>query len=128
MKTKDMEGMEVLTVKKARELVGKTIYWTYIGYRHNEQRYEKSVIGEIVSEADWAKSQPCEGYPSRWEYWKRELPRTAEWAENTLLLLDDKGKTTGIKAFCGKYDIFGYPEPTFTCSDADREVYFKILQ
>lgn len=127
MKTKDMEGMEVLTVKKARELVGKTIYWTYIGYKFNEQIYETTLIGSIVKASDWAKTQPCEGYPSRWEYWRRELPKEAERAENTLLLLDGNGETTGIKAYCGEYDTFGYPEPTFTCSDADRETYFKTI-
>lgn len=125
---KTMDRMQVLTVDKARSLVGKAIRWTYIGYKFNEQLYETTLIGGIVKESDWAKSQPCEGYSSRWEYWKKVLPKTAERAENTLLLLDDNGETTCIKAYCGKYDIFGYPEPTFTCSDADREVYFKILQ
>lgn len=127
MKTKDMEDMKVLTVKKAQGLVGKTIYWTYIPYKFNEQIYETTLIGNIVKESDWAKTQPCNGYDSRWDYWIKELQKDAERAENTLLLLDDNGETTGIKAYCGKYDMFGYPEPTFTCSDADREVYYEEI-
>ena len=127
MKTKDMEDMKVLTVKKAQELVGKTVRWTYIPYKFNEQIYEITLIGGIVKESDWAKTQPCNGYDSRWDYWIKELQKDAERAENTLLLLDDNGETTGIKAYCGKYDMFGYPEPTFTCSDADREVYYEEI-
>lgn len=122
-----MDRMQVLTVDKARSLVGKAIRWTYIGYKFNEQLYETTLIGGIVKESDWAKSQACEGYSSRWEYWKKVLPKTAERAENTLMIIDAEGKDTYMRAFCGKFRDF-FPEDTFTCSDSDREVYFKILQ
>ena len=125
--TRDMEGMEVLTANKARELAGKKIYWTYIGDRLNDQHYAVTVIGRVITEAEWAVSQPCEGYSSRWEYWKKVLPKTAERAENTLMIIDAEGKDTYMRAFCGKFRDF-FPEDTFTCSDSDREVYFKILQ
>ena len=41
--------------------------------------------------------------------------------ENTLLLLDENGKNNFI---CAHVNSGLFDDPTFTCSDADREVYY----
>lgn len=122
---KTMEDMEVLTVAKARTLIGKTIEWTYIGYRYNPQQYYRSTVGSIVTGEELARKEPMDGYESRWDYWVKKVPRALYEERNTLYLLDERGKKTYMVAHCNKYNF--YPEPTFTCSDADREVYFRIV-
>ena len=79
-------------------------------------------IGDIVSELEYYSTQPCEGYASRAEYWKSYMTEEQlKEKENTLLLLDEEGKNQFIRAH-KESDLFD--KPTFTCSDADREIYY----
>lgn len=112
----------VLTVERAKRMKGKTIYWSYQGYAGNQSKVSKITIGDIVSELEYYSTQPCEGYASRAEYWKSYMTEEQlKEKENTLLLLDEEGRNQFIRAH-KEYELFD--EPTFTCSDADREIYF----
>ena len=114
---------KVLTVEAARNLKGKKIIYAYFGY--NPAQVEEMVVGNIVTEYDFYKTQPCPGYDSRTAYWESYMPEEKlQDTKETLLLLDENGAYDPhyIKAHLGKYNF--YNEPTFTCSDADREVYY----
>lgn len=112
----------VLTVEKAKCLKGKTVYWFYYGYTGNQNKVLQMTIGDIVSELEYYSTQPCEGYASRTEYWKSYMTEEQlKEKENTLLLLDENGKNNFI---CAHVNSGLFDDPTFTCSDADREVYY----
>lgn len=112
----------VLTVEKAKCLKGKTVYWFYYGYTGNQNKVLQMTIGDIVSELEYYSTQPCEGYASRAEYWKSYMTEEQlKEKENTLLLLDENGKNNFIRAHVNS-GLSNNPE--FTCSDADREVYY----
>lgn len=66
----------------------------YFGYSGNENEVRKMRVGDIVSELGYYSKQPCEGYASRAEYWKSYMTEEQlKEKENTLLLLDEEGKT-----------------------------------
>lgn len=114
---------KVLTVEAAKELRGKTIKWMYFGYEGNYNAVEEMVVGNIVSEWDYYKTQPCEGYDSRTAYWETYMDESRiNSLKNTMLLLDEEGNNSFIRCY-PKGESF-FKVPTFTCSDADREVYY----
>lgn len=120
--------MEILTLKKAQELKGKRIGYSAWGDPANGQYTGEVVIGEIISEWDYYKTQPCEGWESRtaeWESWMSDKQK--DEAKNTMLLLDENGNFQPyfIKAYCGKYSYF--EEDTFTLSDADRPLFYAVI-
>lgn len=113
---------KVLTVEAAKDLKGKIIEWMYFGYEGNQNQVYKMLVGDMVSEWDYYKTQPCEGYESRTAYWKSYMDeRRINSLKNTILLVDGEGK--GRMACYPKGESF-FKVPTFTCSDADREVYY----
>jgi hypothetical protein len=120
--------MEVLTVKRAMELKGKTIAYSAWGDSANGEYTGKITVGGVVSEWDYYKTQPCPGYESRTAYWEARLKESAKnEIKSTMLLVDENGEYQPyfIKAYCGAYSYF--EEDTFTLSDADRPVFFKVL-
>lgn len=112
---------QVLTVAKAQELKGKRIEWMYFGDSANYNEVFSMVVGDICTEYDfYAKTDPA-----RIERLARLEERFMEEAKNTLLLLDEEGNNNNIR----QYKLFDcFKEPTFTCSDADREVYFIVCE
>lgn len=113
---------KVLTVEAAKDLKGKIIEWMYFGYEGNQNQVYKMLVGDMVSEWDYYKTQPCEGYESRTAYWKSYMDkRIINSLKNTILLVDGEGK--GRMVCYPKGESF-FKVPTFTCSDADREVYY----
>lgn len=120
--------MEILTLNKAQELKGKRIGYCAYGDPANGEYTGEMVVGDVVSEWDYYKTQPCEGWESRtaeWESWMTDKQK--DEAKNTMLLLDENGNYAPyyIKAYCGKYSYF--EEDTFSLSDADRPVFFEVL-
>lgn len=117
---------KVLTLDAAKRLKGKKIAWMYFGYEHNSNQVSTMVVGDIVSKMAYAETEPLKGYNSRAEYWRSYMsPEKLKEAEETLYLLDSKGVYSYIFLFSSFMDFFD--EPTFTCSDADREVYYIEL-
>lgn len=116
---------KVLTLDMAKKLKGKKIIWTYFGY--NPQRIYEMVVGDIISEYDYCKTEPCDGYPSRSAYWDAILsPERIKALKETYIILDENNKfTTYMYMYSTFFEIFD--EPTFTCSDSDRPVFFLII-
>lgn len=113
-----------MTVEKARQLKGKKILWLYFGYM-GQSEVEEMVVGDILSQYEYNKTQPMKGWPSRSDYWESYMtPEKLQETKETLMLLDASGRDRFIYAHSTNY----YPEPTFTCSDADREVYFLLCE
>lgn len=115
---------QVLTLAAAKQLEGKRILWFYFGYSANVNSVRQLEVGKIVSEWDYASKEPIKGYLSRADYWKSYMSeRQMEKLKQTLLLLDAQGKAPYIRAhlYSGVFE-----EPTFTCSDMDREVYYLL--
>ena len=123
----DNNEAAVLTVEKAKSLKGKKIAWTYFGYSSNEQVVYEMTVGEIVSSWDFHKNEKVDGFESRtaeWQTWMR--PDQIQDEKDKLILLDEKGENNNhIFAFTGRENCFD--EPTFTCSDSDRSVFFIEL-
>lgn len=119
---------KVLTLKEAKNLIGKEIYWCYFGYEHNENKVSTLKVGNIVSEKEYyttIDNSPVEGFANRFEYWVSKVPSAAKKAEKNLMILDENNKMTYI--YCHKDNPY-YKEQTFTCSDMDREVYFMLAE
>lgn len=118
---------KVLTLDNAKKLKGKEIEWMYFGYERNENKVRKMVVGDIVSEFDHYKKEPIPGFASRSDYWLSFMSdkRIFE-VKNTFILLDEKGNDNS-HIYCNAYDKNYFDVPTFTCSDADREVYYIEL-
>lgn len=117
---------KVLTLDLAKTLKGKTIYWMVFGYSENSLYVEQTIVGDVVSDWDYASSQDCKGYSNLAEYWGSYM--TSEQIserKNKLLLLDSNGSNTFM--FCEPSCIL-FNEPTFVCSDSDREVYFLVCE
>lgn len=96
--------MNTLTLKEAKSLIGKEIITHYSGYR-NQDGDDQFVVGEIVSEE----------FLGAMEGWTGN--------KDTLVILTADGRNTFIKCHTNSKL---YDEPTFTCSDADREVFFEL--
>lgn len=117
---------KVLTVKRAKKLKGQKILWMYFGYSGNINTVREMIVGEIISELSYYENQPCEGYKSRAEYWRSYMnPDQLQDNRDKLLLLDEDGSESYICAHTGRFNFFEVP--TFTCSDADREVYYLCV-
>lgn len=113
---------KVLTVETAKLLRGKRIAWMYFGYQ-GQNTVKEMTVGDIISSLDYNETQPCDGFSSRSEYWRSFMTeRQLDEEKTKLLLLDAGGGCPYIKSFT-KYFNF-YDTPTFTCSDADREVFY----
>lgn len=114
---------QVLTLSKARQLIGKTIIWSYFGYKYNGQEVFESQISEIISEYERASREEVNGFVSRAAQWESWMPAHKLQATKDRFVIMDNDKYTCM--FCDTKEGF-FKEPTFACSDADREVYFII--
>lgn len=125
---KKIENKEakVLTLESAKKLKGKRIAWMYFGYRLNSLIVNEMIVGDIVSSLDYYEGEACDGYKSRADYWRSYMSEDQLQKEReTLFLLDASGKDSYIRCH-SEWKRF-YEEPTFTCSDADREVYYILV-
>jgi hypothetical protein len=123
------EANQVLTLEIAKTLKGKKIATTHPVYRANTAVVTEFVVGEIISEWDLAaKNIDAANFPqgNQQLYWASYMSEDRiEEAKNTLNLLAEDGTNNYIRCHINS----GYfPQPTFTCSDADREVYYIIVE
>lgn len=117
------EQLQVLTSDIAHSLIGKKISTLYFGYR-GQDGVDTFTIGSIRSEYDIAKEQEIDGYPNRAAYWESYMtPDKLEETKSTYCIITTEGRNTNIT--CQEDSIF-FEEDTFTCSDADRCVYFIL--
>ncbi len=126
------EKGQVLTVAKAKELKGKRIAITSPVYKMNTPHVDEFIVGEIISEWDDAANRQYPDqqgkytqYDNYQQYWASYMNEERIDEQKTrLLLLDENGNRQAVAHT--KYYNF-YSEPTFTGSDADREVYYVEL-
>lgn len=117
------EGVaQVLTLKLAESLKGKKLLTMYFGDKANCNEVRPLVIKDIITEFSYYENKPMEGYKSHADYWEKKLPKTAERAKNTLLIIDENNENTFM--FIENMYTPGCSEPTFVCSDSDRYVFF----
>lgn len=112
-----------LTVKAAKELKGKRIRTIYFGYR-GQDGVDDFIVGDIVTNYDRASQRPDATYGTQAKYWDSYM--TGEQIDNektTLAILDNTGNKSYFQAHTKYYNFYG-DEHTFTCSDADRTVYY----
>ncbi len=121
------EKAQVLTLERARQLIGKKIATIYYGYA-GQDGVEEFTVGSIQSEWDFysGKTFPDseETYHGRWMKLDKERPsrKIVERAKNRFFIITADGAKTFI--YLGENWKCYFDEPTFTSSDADREVYF----
>lgn len=124
------EANQVLTLEIAKTLIGKKIAVTNPEYKYNTPSVR---IGKVLGiESDWdlaAKEDMSHSYDGKWntrqEYWLERLPTEQnEWAKKRLTLVADNQ----LCCTCDLADKWNFEEPTFFGSDADREIYFIILE
>ena len=114
---------QVLTLERAKALKGKKILWSYFGYESNAQVVFEMTVGDIISSWDYNKTQPLKGYASRTAYWETYMDAYQKSREKGKLILLDEGKDNSyVYCYTGPDNCFD--ELTFTCSDADRAVFF----
>ena len=121
---------KVLTVEAAKKLKGKHILYFYFGYNPNKETVKELVVGDIVSEWEYYKNEPCIGYSSRTEMWENECDEERiEEHKNRLLLLSANGDCLNAddETFCIYSETAFFDEPTFCCTDSDVEVYYLAL-
>lgn len=113
---------KVLTLDLAKQLIGKRIQTIYFGYR-GQDGTDDFVVGEIVSDLEYHRNlnEDCyknnPKFKNRAEYWESYMSESELNArKNSLKLIAADGRDT--------YIITQPNENVFTCSDADRYVYF----
>lgn len=117
---------KILTVEAAKSLIGKKIQTIYFGYS-GQDGVDEFIVGNISNALELAEKSPIEGYNNRADYWKSYMTeKELEQYATKLVLLDATGNDHSINCH-SKYDNF-FTELTFTCSDADRPVYYVIAQ
>lgn len=117
---------QVLTLEKAKQLKGKKLLTWHPHYHANYSEVEEWTIGEIINEWEFYKNEPMTGYESRTAYWDSYMTeRQKKETKETFEILDIDGKHTYF--YCHLSNPY-YSEPTFTCTDADREVYFIVVE
>lgn len=122
MTGEDLEGLEVLTLDKAMSLIGKKIMWSYYPDRANSIVVEETTIGAIRNAWAMAK-ETLEEDGAMAERLKKSFSRDflKKYYKDMFIILDDKRKDIHIR--CDVNSVL-FDEPTFTCSDGDRRVFY----
>lgn len=119
---------QVLTLAKAKEMVGRTIAITSPEYKANTPRVRIFTIAKFQTTWEWGAEQPYinDKFSNRQEYWQSYMkPEQIEKQKSQLFLICAEGKVrAGAET---NLDYSFYNEVTFTGSDADREVYYIEL-
>jgi len=116
------QNLEFLTIEKATELKGKRIQTIYFGYA-DQDGVADFIVGDLISHFDLAKlAESNSGFKNRAEYWESYMSKSAlnDEKEN-ITILTDKGEQTYINAH-------GFNRGSFTCSDSDRYVQFRVVK
>lgn len=126
------EADQVLTLAKAKQLIGKKLAITNPEYKGNYPSVRIFTLGSIESEWDLAAKEDMSHtddgkYPTRQDYWATMSEGYTEKFKNNLKLVGDNNSDDGIFATCDLKDKWTFKEPTFFGSDSDREIYYIVL-
>jgi hypothetical protein len=119
------EKGQILTVAKAKEMVGKTIAITNAEYKYNRPDVRVFTIYEFCFEWDLAakRDYPDSKFDNFQQYWASYMtPKQVDDMKSRLSIIDTEGNSMAIAEMNIAQSFF--PEPTFFGSDADREVYY----
>jgi hypothetical protein len=116
----------ILTLAEVNNLLGKKLIGTYPVYKGNEPEVVEFTITGYISEWDKAAHDTsAEGFANRQEYWKTIMtPERIQECKNKLCLLTAEGNHSQF--FYCQLNNDNFDEPSFTCGDADRPVYFVV--
>lgn len=117
-----------LTLEAAKKLRNKKIAWMYFGYKQNQNKVYEMTVGDIISSFNYQKTQhdPNGKFASRADYWLSYMTDEQLDCEKTDLLLL-RADNSNLSVVCHTKYANCFPKPTFTCSDADRCVYYVQL-
>lgn len=118
------EANQVLTLAIAKTLIGKKIAITSPEYYMNQPMVRTFTLTDIASEFDLAAREKCEGYANRQEYWIAKLQDRIPEFKRTLKLVGEGDMPYASYDPVDRY----FPEPTFSGSDADRAIYYLIVE
>lgn len=111
----------VLTLAKARQMVGKAILVTNAEYGGNTPKVRRVKVELITSWDDAKNDESAPGYANRQEYWLSFMtPQQIAIEKSSYILKDEIGNRTATCLPDNPY----FSEPTFFGSDEDREIYF----
>lgn len=113
--------LQPLTMDAVKNLIGKKIKTIYFGYE-GQDGVDEFTVGSIVSEYDFARTQPCKGYNNRAEYWDSFMTKEQlKYFHEKLQIITADGRNTYIFFDPNFADD---EDKTFYCSDSDRFVLF----
>lgn len=125
MTTKDIfDANQVLTLKIAKTLIGKKIAITSPVYCMNSPFVSVFTLTRIVTIWDLAAEEECPGYANRQEYWTAKLQDRIGYFKRILKLV---GEGVYTYATCDPHNGY-FSELTFFGSDADREIYYMVIE
>jgi hypothetical protein len=112
---------QVLTIGKAKELIGKYIYITNFEYWGNEPTVRRVMVDPISEWDAAAKDHTAKGFDSRQEYWASYMTeKQVERVKNSYSIgLNELGNLEGKTS--GATD-----DTPFYGSDEDREIYYIV--
>lgn len=111
----------VLTLAKAKQMLGKTILVTNSEYEANKAQVRRVKVELITSWDDAKNDESALGYANRQEYWRSFMTsQQIDTEKHTYILKDELGNRTATCLPDNPY----FSEPTFFGSDEDREIYF----
>ena len=113
--------VKALTINAAKDLLCKTILYTYPGCSENRQAVYEMTIAKLVTEHEYAETQPMDGFESQAQYWDEKLPKLAKESLSRYLILDENGNSYGV--VCEYRKALGESSP-FWCGDEFDHVYF----
>lgn len=124
------EANQVLTLAIAKTLIGKKIAVTNSEYKYNTPDVRIGTVMGIESKWDWAGKEDhshLDGgrWATRQDYWASYMGEMQiEEMKNTLHIVAD-----GEELYCTCIPASRwYSEPTFFGSDADREIYYIVIE
>jgi hypothetical protein len=112
----------VLTLEKAKQLIGKKLAITNPEYSANKPSVRVFTLLDIKSQWDLAEGKSFENGDNIQLYWSN-LPGGDIRFKNRLMLVGD---IENVWASC-LLDSRVYTEETFVGSDEDREIYYIVL-
>lgn len=118
-----VDNVKQLTLSDAESLIGKTIIWGHPGYNPTDF-FRITRIGSLIKEWDMIKDEMYDDDMTRGEYLEKTMPNYINKSKNTTCIIDVNGKDTYMR----ELSIGLYKEPTFTFSDADREVLYVTAE
>ena len=111
----------VLTLAKAKQMLGKTILVTNREYVANKAQVRRVKVELITSWDDAKNDESTSGYANRQEYWRSFMTsQQIDTEKHTYILKDELGNRTATCLPDNPY----FSEPIFFGSDEDREIYF----